>query len=384
MPDFLITFHVPANAGYAVEPLEKTIFGVLSEFLATRHTSSRIHLGYSNFSAGKPRWLSDDEVPLLELDYRKMSAEQSEALEHYLKRNSVKYVLAFDLSVGTPICQTFRRAGVEAIISYWGAPLSAINTGIKLLAKRIEMLFIRTKPSHFIFESYGMQRTATHGRGVSKCDTSVVKPGIDIERFTKQSDKSYIYRQLSIPPERKVLFFAGHMEQRKGVHVIIKAAAELINVRRHKDLHFVLCGDQPGEKDVFDGLYKGTIAERYITFGGYRNDIPQLLPGCYAGIIASTEWDSFTFSSMEMAAARIPLLISNLIGLNEAIVDQKTGLLFTPGDHIELADKIEYLVAHPYIRDEFGQNAFGRVKQEFTVEKQKAALLKVIESEIKA
>ncbi len=383
MPDFLIAFHVPANAGYAVEPLERTFFSVISQFLSAEPSGGRIHLGYTNFKAGKPKWLGNREVPLLELDFRKMSAGERLELENYLKRNRIKHVLAFDLSVGTPICQTFRRAGVEAIITYWGAPLSALNTGLRLLAKRIEVLCTQNKPSHFIFESYGMQRTATHGRGVSKCKTSVVKPGIDVGAFARYTDKTHIYQQFNIPPERKVLFFAGHMEERKGVHVIVTAAAELINNRHRRDLHFVFCGDRPGEKIAFDRLYKGTAAEAYISFGGYRNDIPQLLPGCYAGIIASTGWDSFTFSSMEMAAARVPLLVSDLIGLNEAIIDQETGLLFTPGDHLQLADKVEYLVANPVIRDEFGQNAFARVNREFTVEKQKAALLKVIESQLK-
>lgn len=380
MPDFLIAFHVPANAGYAVETLEQTFFSVISELNA--QSGGRIHLGYKNFKSGRPKWLGDRKVPLLELDFRNMSSKEALMLEQYLKRNSIKYVLAFDLSVGATICQTFRRGGVEATISYWGAPLSGLNSGLKLIAKRFEVLCTRNKPSHFIFESYGMQRTATYGRGVSKCNTSVVKPGIDVDAFARYTDKSYIYREFSIPAERKVLFFAGHMEERKGVHVIVKAAAELVNNRHRRDLHFVFCGDRAGEKTTFDRLYKGTSAESYISFGGYRNDIPRLLPGVYAGIIASTGWDSFTFSSMEMAAARVPLLVSDLLGLNEAIVDQQTGLLFTPGDHLQLADKIEYLVANPAIRDQFGQNAFDRVNREFTVELQKAGLLKVIEAEL--
>ncbi len=384
MPDFLIAFHVPANAGYAVEPLERTFFSVVSHFLANRQPGGRIHLGYNNFEAGRPRWLGDREVPLLELDYCNLSAAKVRELESYLRLNRIRYVLAFDLNVHTPICRAFCRAGVETIITYWGAPLSAVNTGIRLFAKRIEVLLARNKPDHYIFESYGMQRTATHGRGVAKWHTSVVRPGIDVDAFARYSDKSYLYQQFTIPPQRKVLFFAGHMEKRKGVDVIVKAATELINERGRGDLHFVLCGDRPGEKAAFDRLYMGSGAERYISFGGYRNDIPQLLPGCYAGIIASTGWDSFTFSSMEMAASRVPLLVSDLIGLNEAIVDQQTGLLFTPGDHLQLADRIEYLVDNPATRDEFGQNAFDRVNGEFTVEKQKAALLEVLQTKIRS
>ncbi len=76
MPDFLIAFHVPANAGYAVEPLERTFFSVISQLLSAQQSGGRIHLGYNNFKAGKPKWLGSREVPLLELDFRKMSAAE--------------------------------------------------------------------------------------------------------------------------------------------------------------------------------------------------------------------------------------------------------------------------------------------------------------------
>jgi glycosyltransferase involved in cell wall biosynthesis len=382
MPDFLITYHVPANTGYAVEPLEITFFKVVSQFLETSGSGGKIHLGYRNYDRGEPRWLGARKVPLLELDYRNMSSEKSATLEQYIKQHSIKYVLAFDLSIGTPICGVFRRGGVESIFSYRGAPASAINTGIKLLLRRLQVLLIRNKPTMNIFESYGMQHTGTHGSGIAKSAACVVRPGIELKAFTQEQNKDYIYEQFGIAQSRKVFFFAGHMEERKGVHVIVKAAAELINIRGRTDIHFVFCGDRDNEKLKFDRLYKGTAAENYITFGGYRSDIPKLLSGCYAGIIASTGWDSFTFTSMEIGASRLPLLVSDLSGLNEAVVDQKTGLLSKPGDHLQLADNVEYLVDHPAIRDQFGQNAFDRVVREFTVDTQRAELLKVIAAHV--
>ena len=382
MPDFLITYHVPANTGYAVEPLEITFFEVVSRYLELSGSGGKVHLGYRNYDFGKPRWLGNRNVPLLQLNYRSMSDQENAKLEEYIKRHSIKYVLAFDLSIGARICGVFRRGGVEAIFSYRGAPASAINSGLKLLLRRIQVLLIRNKPTMNIFESYGMQYTGTHGSGIPASAACVVRPGIELEAFTQAGDEDYIYRELDIPRSRKIFFYAGHMEERKGVHVIIKAAAELINKRGRDDIHFVLCGDREGEKAVFDRLYRGTAAEGYITFGGYRGDLPQLLAGSYAGIIASTGWDSFTFTSMEIGASGLPLLVSDLAGLNEAVVDQKTGFLIRPGDHLQLAGKIEYLANNVAVRDQMGQSAFERVVKEFTVEAQRAALLKVIESHV--
>jgi glycosyltransferase involved in cell wall biosynthesis len=106
------------------------------------------------------------------------------------------------------------------------------------------------------------------------------------------------------------------------------------------------------------------------------------MPGCYAGIIASTGWDSFPRSSLEMSAAGLPLLVSDLIGLNETVEEGATGLLFSPGNHDELADKIEYLLTNPEQRDTFSRNAVCRVRQGFTLEIQKQKFLEVIRTGI--
>jgi glycosyltransferase involved in cell wall biosynthesis len=187
-----------------------------------------------------------------------------------------------------------------------------------------------------------------------------------------------VHSELSIPEQRKVIFYAGHMEKRKGVAVIIKAAAKLINDRRRQDVHFLICGNRNNEEKVFDEYYKGTEAEDYITFGGYRNDIPDLMPGCYAAVIASTGWDSFPRSSLEMAAAGLPLLVSDLAGLNETVEPGKSGLLFKTGDATELADKIEMLLDTPERREALSKRATARVNEEFTLDIQKQQLVQVI------
>jgi len=173
------------------------------------------------------------------------------------------------------------------------------------------------------------------------------------------------------------------MEKRKGVDIIIKAAAELINKRDQNDLHFYFCGNRPGEEKIFDSLYKKTKAENFITFGGYSNDLPKIMSGCTLGVIASTGWDSFPRSSLEMAISGLPLLVSNLPGLNETIIDGTTGFLFIPGDHMDLADKIEKISENSYLSEKFSKNAAKRVLEEFTLEKQKERLVEVIQKIIR-
>lgn len=378
MANFLICFHTPANEGYAIEPLEKTFFDVINNV-----TEGEIHLAYSSYAKGRPKWVNNQTHHFLELDYKSISRTKRNEIIEYLRKHNINYVFALDLPIGGDLCRIFRKGGVKKIISYYGCPMSSINHGIKLVLKKLQVACTTDKPDHLIFESFGMQKTATHGRGVRFTNTSVVHLGIDIQEHSIVNSRNYVHETLGIPPDTKVIFYAGHMEERKGVHVIINAAVELINNRGKEDLHFLICGNRPGEEKGFDSLYKNTKAEKFISFGGYRNDLPEIMSDCTLGVIASTGWDSFPRTSLEMAFSGLPLLVSNLPGLNETIKDGSTGYLFKPGDHIDLANKIEELSSNNDLSREFSLNAIDRVRKEFTLEAQKNGLKNVVENLVK-
>lgn len=367
MKSILVFFHVGSNTGYAIEPLEETFFNMAKALVKDE---SKIHFGYTNLDEGRPRVIPDSFKNIIRFDYNDSSTESLNAIREYIEENDIKLAFGFDQSaLSLPSYRVMRKAGIRCFISYYGAPMSSINTGIKLFLKRLQIACMPYIPDHYIFESKAMSNSAVYGRGIKKSNVSVVYMGVDTDKYQPSTNNSvYAYEKFHILKGRKIIFYSGHMERRKGVHVIVQAAVDLIEHRNRKDVHFVITGNKNGEEKVFDEIYKGTKAEDYITFGGYCDDLPAIIPSCYLGTIASTGWDSFTRSSLEMAACGLPLLVSNLQGLPETIENNKTGLLFEPGDSIELADKIEYLLDNEEIRDNFSRNARVRIMNGFTLQ----------------
>jgi glycosyltransferase involved in cell wall biosynthesis len=88
------------------------------------------------------------------------------------------------------------------------------------------------------------------------------------------------------------------------------------------------------------------------------------------GAIASTGWDSFTMSSLEIAACGVPLVVSALPGLDETVDEGETGFTFPAGDHETLADRLLLLLNDRPRRDEMGRAARRRVLRRFTTEQQ--------------
>ena len=113
-----------------------------------------------------------------------------------------------------------------------------------------------------------------------------------------------------------------------------------------------------------------TDAREHVTFGGYYKGVEKIIPSCYIGAIASTGWDSFTMSSLEIASCGLPLLVSRLQGLVETVEEGKTGYTFTPGDHAELAGRIGGLLDDQAQRDRMGASARQRILCGYTKQQQ--------------
>ncbi len=364
----LVFFHCKSNTGYAIGRLEPVFYE-----MAKRLTEdiNKIHFGYSSLSGGKPIFLPSEFKNVICFDTKDLDKRNSKTLSSYIKDNNIDVAFGFDQPVSRPAYSAMRKAGIKLFISYVGAPMSSINYGIKLLLKKFEVRLKRNKPDHFIFESKAMLETAVSGRGINPLCVSVIPTGVDTEKFKPSiQDKKYAHRVFGIPNERRIIFYSGHMEERKGVHIIVEAANLLIRERKRNDVHFLFLGNMDGQEKRFAPMYTGTASEQYITFGGYRDDINRILPSSYVGVIASTGWDSFPMSSLEMASSGLPLIASKLQGIVEGIENDKTGYLIEPGDHSSLADRIEQLLDDPQLHKDMSIAAREWILSNFSREQQ--------------
>ena len=160
--------------------------------------------------------------------------------------------------------------------------MSSINSGLKLLLKRLEVRLLRRhRPDLFILESEAMRQMAVCGRGIPAADTAVVHTGVDAGKFRPLPDAvGLMHARFGIPRNRRVVVYMGHLHERKGVQVLMQAMDHVVNQRSRKDMHAVFLGNRNGEETVFRKFWEP--AATHITFGGYQSDIPELMAGCFA------------------------------------------------------------------------------------------------------
>ncbi|MFO1407130.1 MAG: glycosyltransferase family 4 protein [Steroidobacteraceae bacterium] len=362
----LIMIHCEERTGYAIAPLEDVFYRAGRK---------------AGFDEGDIVWsfngLKDVANPRkIDCSYR---SPDSEKLRAFLRRHRVATVLAFDMPVPAPVLADLRREGVRRIVSYWGASMSGINKGAVLAAKRLEYSCRRYKPDLFIFESEAMRETATHGRGVPQSATRVVRLGVDTDAFRpREGDDFYLHDQFNIPRNRKVAIYSGHMEERKGVRVIMKAALQLGAMGRLSGIHFLICGNKGDEARPYEEMLDSSEAKQHVTFAGYRSDMGRLLRGAHVGVIASTGWDSFTMSSVEMMASGLPLVVSNLGGLGEAVEVGLNGYTIEPGNAVDLAGRVFEIANDDSKAAAFSQHSRERAIRLFGKDRQIAEIASLI------
>jgi glycosyltransferase involved in cell wall biosynthesis len=363
------------DIGFAIGRLVSVFYDMAR---AVTGDSRRVHFSFARIGSARSNVLPADFGNLIEFDLRRPTPEGVAGLLQYVRRQRIDWVFALDLSVSAPYLPALRAAGVKCIVSYWGAPMSSLNRGLKLLLKRLEIALLRrARPDHFIFESRAMQRFAVDGRGVPDAQTTVIYTGVDAARFRPDpSSAALVYERFAIPRHRRIIVFMGHLHARKGVHVLMRAAGHLARVLGRADVHVLFLGNRGDEVEKFrDDFAAGS---EYITFGGYHTDIPALLSGCYAGCIPSTGWDSFPMSSLEMQACGLPVLVSDWQGVPETVADEETGVVVTTGDAVRLAEAIAALVDDPERRQRMSSAARMRIEGAFTREHQLENLVRYL------
>ena len=371
----LVSLHTSTNAGYAIGPLEKVFYRVAVDAAGNRDL---VHFTYRSMSGGWPTTLPPDFRNVAAFDIRTRNRRELESLGAFVREHRVRTVLGFDMPVGLPACRVLRKNGVRRIIAYWGAPMSSIYRPPLLWLRRLDCLAHRHKPDHYVFESEAMRESAIRGRGLPHRVTSVVRLGIDTSVFRPLPKHGYAHDAFGIPTDRCLVVYSGHMEPRKGVDVIVRTAVHLVENAHRRDIHFLLLGNRNGEESRFDPLYRNGAAREYITFGGYRHDMPAIFGSADIGVIASTGWDSFTMSSVEMASCGLPLVVSSLQGLKETVVEEETGFLFPPGSIIDFGQRICLLADRPELRSRLGLAGRKRVIEHMSLDAQVARLTHIL------
>lgn len=132
----------------------------------------------------------------------------------------------------------------------------------------------------------------------------------------------------------------------KGHLVVFKAIRELL--KRGINVSFELYGyGSDSELEFLTTKIKEFNLEDNVSVKNFINPIKILMSSDLL-ILASLKYEAFGIALIDSMALGIPVFGSNIGGIKEVLSFSKESL-FEPGNHNELADKIEYIILNPEI-----------------------------------
>ena len=162
---------------------------------------------------------------------------------------------------------------------------------------------------------------------------SVIRAGVDLDRFRSPGDGRETRRQLGVPDGVSVVTQIGNFKPQKAPLDFIEAAARI--VERFPEVRFVMVGDGPLRGEAQTRAAELGIADRVI-FCGWWNDVPGLLAATSVSVLSSHH-EGLPCSVVESLAAGVPVVATAVDGTPEVIRPGVNGALVAPGDPAELA-----------------------------------------------
>ncbi len=164
-------------------------------------------------------------------------------------------------------------------------------------------------------------------------------------------------------PGKKIIYSAGRLSEVKGFTYLIDAAAILKTYRN--DLVFVVSGEGKLEMELKKQAIDAGLEESFI-FTGFSADIFPALKGCDLFVLSSI-LEGMPNVVMEAMAMQKPVVATNVNGVQELMVDGKTGIIVPPKEPHALATAIAKIIDNPDMLEDFGSAGYQRIKREFTL-----------------
>jgi len=248
-----------------------------------------------------------------------------------------------------PSVQAIRKAkslGLPCVVSVHGV---FAERGVAL--KLAQFAYLRTL-------GLGVFRSADRVVCLTRSDAEeVVRFGCPLEKI--RLIPNAVDTELFMPDEDRedcLVVWVGRFVPEKGVQYLVMAAR--IVAERSKDVRFLLVGYGPLKARIMKLARDFGLLDKSINILGplSREEIAEILSKASVFSFPSLK-EGMPLSVLEAMASAVPVVSSNIPGINDVIIHGENGILVPPRNPKALANAIMLLLEDRDLRRKLGQNA---------------------------
>jgi glycosyltransferase involved in cell wall biosynthesis len=204
--------------------------------------------------------------------------------------------------------------------------------------------------------------------GIPKNKIRVVHNGINVEEFRPNEEAKI----------DNLLLFAGRLDSKKGLPVLIKSLYYL-----KVPVQLVIIGPYSSEHEYSEKVLMLAEKANRETFHTVKylgvQEGPELIKWYQKAsiFVCPSLSESFPMVNLEALACETPVVASCVGGIPEVIHNYENGILIPPNDPVKLSKGIQFLIDNDEIRRRFGKEGRKLVIQNFSSETTAKKLLEI-------
>ena len=191
---------------------------------------------------------------------------------------------------------------------------------------------------------------------------NVVPNGVNITNYSG-IERDYEFRRRYAMDNEKIILFMGRLVYEKGVQYLIGAMPKILE--HYHDAKLVIAGKGGMIDELKQEVYNMGLGDK-VCFAGYLNgkDVGKMYKAADISVFPST-YEPFGIVALEAMLAEVPVVVSDIGGLNEIVDHRQTGMKSYCGNSNSIADSILELLFDPALCNNIVKKAKTTVRNEY-------------------
>lgn len=202
--------------------------------------------------------------------------------------------------------------------------------------------------------------------GIAKNKIGIIYNGVDINCYHPMQNTDQLKKNLFITHSPLVMVILANLYKRKG-HIDLLHALSLIKDQLPQGWKLLAIGRDGGERQALERTTATLGLSKNVQWLGLRLDSHAILSLADFGILSSHE-EGFSNALLECMACGLPMVVTDVSGSNEAVIDGQNGLVVPIANPPRLAEAILQLANSEQLRAMMSKNTKNRVETLFSLD----------------
>lgn len=196
----------------------------------------------------------------------------------------------------------------------------------------------------------------------------VVPNGVDTSRFDKLEGHDFShFRNMYALPSEQILFSVGRVVFEKGLHVLVSAMPMVL--AQEPSAKVVVAGKGPELESLRSLAWRLGVGEKVLFTGFISDEDRDRLFKIADCAVFPSLYEPFGIVALEAMAAKCPVVVSEVGGLQDVVKHGETGITVYGDDPDSLAWGILHTLQHPEWAASRVKNAYSAVCTEYNWER---------------